>query len=427
MFGADVESEAAQIHALAARLAAGVDSEVGGAVADQALEEALAASRQLDLLTCRLIERADRTGFFETDGARSASSYLRLKSNERPGWATKRVLVGRALTGRLPFTEKLWEAGRLGLDHAAVIDEATRQLKDQQLAGELERILAEAAAGGATPGDLEHLADRTKADLAPAEAAAKARQQHRDQKVNASKTFGGMTRVDGSLDPETGDLFRATLDYFTPKGPSAEQVLADPSCFEPIAYRRAQALVQMCRHAMAHAQTCNGGPAGRESILIGISLDALRTGVGSGASSSTAGATPLTAAAIRRKACDTDIIAAVLGADGELLDLGRRTRIWSPALRAAIVLRDGGCVFAGCDLPPSFCEVHHRDHWINGGCTDQCNGELLCSRHHHLCHEGGWTITIGPDAQRTPYFHPPAGGKPLKGQRRPLIPTPRRT
>jgi hypothetical protein len=68
MFGADVESEAAQIHALAARLAAAVDSEVGGPVADQALEETLAASRQLDLLTCRLVERADRTGIFEADG-----------------------------------------------------------------------------------------------------------------------------------------------------------------------------------------------------------------------------------------------------------------------------------------------------------------------------------------------------------------------
>ena len=67
--------------------------------------------------------------------------------------------------------------------------------------------------------------------------------------MNASKTFGGMTRVDAWLDAEAGDLFRATLDFFTPKGPSTEQLLADPSCFEPIAFRRAQALLQICRHA----------------------------------------------------------------------------------------------------------------------------------------------------------------------------------
>jgi hypothetical protein len=178
---------------------------------------------------------------------------------------------------------------------------------------------------------------------------------------------------------------------------------------------------------MAHAQACNGEPAGRDTILIGIGLDALPSGVGTASSSSTAGGSPLTAAAIRRKACDAELIPVILGAAGQVLDLGRRTRIWSPALRAAIVLRDGGCVFAGCDQPPAFCEIHHRKHWANGGCTDQCNGDLLCLRHHHLCHEGGWSITIGPDPGRTPYFHPPSAGKPLKGQRRPLIPTPRRT
>jgi hypothetical protein len=346
---------------------------------------------------------------------------MRLKSNERHGWATKRVLVGRAIADGLPCTVKHWEAGRLGLDHAAVIDEAIRQLSDERLAEEIERILAEAAAAGATPRDLENLADRTKADLAPEEAAAKVRRQYQDQKVNASKTFGGMTRVDGWLDPEAGDLFRATLEFFTPGGPSAEQVLADPSCFESIALRRAQALVQICRHAMAHATGCNGDLAGREAIVVGIDFEALKSGVGMGCSSSAAGGTPLAAAAIRRMACDADVISAVLGGAGEVLDLGRRTRLATPGQRLAVVLRDGGCVFAGCDLPPSFCEVHHRDHWIDGGCTDQCNLDLLCVRHHHLCHEGGWRMSIGPDAGRTPYFHPPRGGKPLKGQRRPLL------
>ncbi|HEX4015174.1 MAG TPA: DUF222 domain-containing protein [Frankiaceae bacterium] len=427
MFDMDVESEAAQIHALAARLAACIDGEVEGAAADQALDEVLAASRQLDLLTCRLVERSDRTGFFQADGACSASAYMRLKSNERHGWASKRVLVGRAIADRLPFTAKVWESGGLGLDHAAVIDEASRWLDDDFLAAELDRILAEAAAGGATPRDLEVLADRTKADHAPAEAAAKARQRHRDQKVKASKTFDGMTRVDGWLDPEAGDLFGATLDFFTPAGASAEQVLADPSCFESIALRRALALVQMCRHAMAHATGCNGELAGREAIVVGIDYESLKSAVGMGSTSSAAGGSPLPAAAIRRMACDADVIPAVLGSESQVLDLGRRSRLASPSQRMAVVLRDGGCVFAGCDLPPSFCQVHHRDHWIDGGCTDQCNLDLLCLRHHHLCHEGGWRMSIGPDAQRTPYFHPPRGGRPLKGQRRPMIPSPRRT
>ena len=46
-------------------------------------------------------------------------------------------------------------------------------------------------------------------------------------------------------------------------------------------------------------------------------------------------------------------------------------------------------------------------------------------RHHHLVHEGGWTLTIADDPQRTPLFTPPHGGPPHTGQRRPLITSPK--
>ena len=64
----------------------------------------------------------------------------------------------------------------------------------------------------------------------------------------------------------------------------------------------------------------------------------------------------------------------------------------SPAQRAALALRDRGCTFPNCDRPAGWCDAHHIDHWIDGGPTDLDNLTLLCSRHHHLLHEGGWLV-----------------------------------
>ncbi len=93
----------------------------------------------------------------------------------------------------------------------------------------------------------------------------------------------------------------------------------------------------------------------------------------------------------------------------EVLDLGRQTRLVSPALRRALVLRDRGCVFPGCDRPPEWCDAHHIIRWERNGTTDRDNCCLLCRRHHMMCHEGGWTIQRNPDgtynAQAPPPLH----------------------
>ena len=422
MFDIDLLVEVPQLHASAARIAAAIDADVSGPVADEALAEALAAGRQLELATCRLIGRAEKSGQFAVDGAGSTVAYVRGKVNERPTWAAKRVAAGRALD-RLPFAAKSWEAGRLGLDHLDVIDQATRRL-DDELVAELDRILSEAAADGLDPADLTRLADTVRADTVPDEAAAKAERQYRDQKLHASKTLGGMVNITGWLDPEAGELFNRALAFFTPPPPTAAQLLADPSCGEPIAFRRAQALTQLARHALAHAQGCNGEGGTRETMIVGVGLDVLTQGRGVG---TVAGGGLLGAGAFRRMACDTHVIPAVLGSRSELLDLGRRTRTVSPGLRAAVILRDGRCIFTGCDRPPSWCEAHHRQHWVNYGPTSENNLDLLCSHHHHLVHEGGWRLTVDNDTTHTPRFHPPNGRPPLQGQRRPLIRSNRRT
>ena len=89
------------------------------------------------------------------------------------------------------------------------------------------------------------------------------------------------------------------------------------------------------------------------------------------------------------------------GALSQPLNLGRATRVVSPAQRQALAVRDGGCVFPGCSRPLAWCEAHHVWHWLDGGPTDLDNLALVCRAHHRAIHEGGWQLIRGPDGRFT--------------------------
>ena len=331
-----------------------------------------------------------------------------------------RVKLGRALVDRLPATRAAWEAGDLGLSHAWEIVRATKDIDDPELVAALDQILADATPA-LTPSDLKTLADRILAQEAPDQTAKKTKDQHSQQKLTLSQTMNGMWDLAGRFDPETGTLIKHALDAFTTH-PTAEEILADPAGAPSYSQRRAQALAEICRQAQHHAEGCHSQGGGRHTLVVTIPLTDLQTARGVG---DVAGGGTLPAAALRRWACDAGIIPIVLGAHSETLDFGRKTRIVSTGLRVYVVVRDGGCIFPGCDRPPSWCECHHRIHVINSGPTKHENLDLLCVRHHHLVHEGGWTLTVDDDTARTPWFHPPNNRPALQGQRRPLIPPPR--
>jgi len=113
---------------------------------------------------------------------------------------------------------------------------------------------------------------------------------------------------------------------------------------------------------------------------------------------------PAAATTLRKIACDADIIPAVLGTHGEILHLGRKTRLFTPAQRLALTARDQGCAFPDCTIPAPWCEAHHITYWSHGGETTTDNGVLLCSFHHHLIHKEQWTIST---QHGTPSFIPP--------------------
>ncbi|TDO45853.1 HNH endonuclease [Kribbella sp. VKM Ac-2527] len=124
-------------------------------------------------------------------------------------------------------------------------------------------------------------------------------------------------------------------------------------------------------------------------ITVTISLADLLAGTGTG---DLAHGGTLSAAAIRRLACDAGIIPLVLGANSEPLDVGTEERFVNRAMRRALNARDKGCVV--CGAPPAMCEAHHLVHWANGGPTRVDNLVLLCKAHHIEIHHGHWTIEM---------------------------------
>lgn len=105
----------------------------------------------------------------------------------------------------------------------------------------------------------------------------------------------------------------------------------------------------------------------------------------------------ITAAHARRLACTAGILPAVLGGASEILDLGRTRRLFTPAQRKALRLRDRECRAEGCTIPGAWCEAHHTTPWTHGGKTDLADGVLLCHHHHHRAHHTDHTTERLPN------------------------------
>lgn len=106
--------------------------------------------------------------------------------------------------------------------------------------------------------------------------------------------------------------------------------------------------------------------------------------------------TVLTPGALSRIACDAEVCRIVFGPDSQILDVGRKRRLFTEPQRRAIIARDRHCRFPGCDRPPRWADVHHIKHWLHGGKTAVDNGILLCRFHHTLVHETGWSLAGTP-------------------------------
>lgn len=218
----------------------------------------------------------------------------------------------------------------------------------------------------------------------------------------------GWLRFHGRLDPETAALLEGAFRELAAPAP-AHNGLPDIRTPER---RRGDALAEIIGLA---ARTDDMPVRNGEHALITITATTAEI------ESDTAplfvdGPGFLTSAAIKRMCCGASrMVGALLGAQGELLHLGRAVRNATPAQRRALALRDRGCTFPGCTHSPKWCVPHHVQHWEHHGPTDLDNLALLCESHHRLVHHAGWTITM---TTGTPHFTAPHWLDPTRTPRR---------
>ena len=124
----------------------------------------------------------------------------------------------------------------------------------------------------------------------------------------------------------------------------------------------------------------------------------------------TADGTDLSAATIRRLACDGEVVPVVLGSHGEPLDVGRARRSVTQPIWTALVARDRHCAFPGCDRPPVMCHAHHIRHGLFHGKTKLRNLVLLCGHHHRVIHHTPWEVRLNPDDHLPEFLPPPKRG-----------------
>ncbi len=105
--------------------------------------------------------------------------------------------------------------------------------------------------------------------------------------------------------------------------------------------------------------------------------------------------------------CNADISEVILNQLAIPIAVRNRARFPNRNMRRALNIRDGGCVFPGCDAPTGWCDAHHvLEYDADHGDTVTTNLALLCRHHHGIIHRTGWSMRLtkpvtGPDPAST--------------------------
>lgn len=320
--------------------------------------------------------------------------------------ASRQVLDARDLNAR-PATRDEALAGHISPRHASAIAQGMNQLPDGLTPG--QTALAEAAfirrASRNTPKALAGMAEQVLAEIAPelvpppgdddAALVAQRRRARTKRHFRWGDDGDGSLWFKGSLPHLEAatliatlqayvesdrraerDRYKATRTTRPPAGVMQDQV-ADDNLRTPD-QRRADALVDVIADHRDVPVSIGDTPR----IVVTIREEDLRERAKKAGILATGA--KIAAGDLRRMCCDADLMPVVLGSQSEILDVGRTHRLVTSAIRRALTLRDGGCIFTGCTAHDSRCEAHHIRPWRAGGATALSNLALLCPHHHKL-------------------------------------------
>jgi hypothetical protein len=337
-------------------------------------EEIAALATQVNCATHALltrIRRFDEAEGWGEQGAKTCAHWLTWRIGLDPATAREKVRVARAL-GRLPKLDSAFAAGTLSY---AKVRALTRVVTPET---EENALMVATAATGA---QLERICRRLR------------HATDTDQEMATERRFRGRVLGDGLVKLEivvTSD----EADLVVKAVEQAQKQMAGSATPRPTA---ADGLMEVVGSYVA-GRSAPGDSAPAASAEIVVHVEREPTAAAPTLQANLEDGTPVSAETLRRVSCDSGVVAASISADGSVLDVGRRTRSIPTAIRRALWIRDAGCRFPGC-TSRRFLHGHHIHHWLHGGRTSLDNLLFLCSFHHRLVHEGGFTIALNANAE----------------------------
>ncbi len=358
--------------------------------------ELLAASEAVDRARAQQVAVAaefDARMAHTADGAANAAAWLAPRARISRAEAHQIFDLGRKLKA-MPLTAEAVRTGEVSVAQARVLSRVVNE-RTAAVFAEHEAALVQHAAHLSVD-QLARAVRRWEA-YADTDGADPAKRLHERRRASMTTGLDGMGHLEADLDPEGAAIVATELENIAQQLWRAEHPDETGEPPRTTGQRRCDALVEMARRATG---ADDHSPCAQPLVMVVTNLPALQGLAGGQADIVGAGATggggvdaqPIGLDTLRRLCCDSTVSRVVLGAQSEVLDVGRASRVATTAQRRALFIRDGGCVFPGCDRPPGWCQAHHVVHWGDGGPTDLGNMALICNHHHHLCHEGGWAM-----------------------------------
>jgi hypothetical protein len=340
------------------------------------------------------LEEFDRRGGWALDGHRDCVGWLVQQCGMARSTAKDRVRVAHELRRRPVVAAALAEGG---LSYAKV-KVVTRMVN---LSDDTDRVVVAAAALG-TVADVDRMYRHWKLhgeqDTPPAERAWDRRG------VRTLSRYDGLATVEVRLGVDDEQRFLAVLDARVAARAVDEAPRGALSTDTPTwTQQRADALLELLEAGVAHLHA--GGEVDVEAAVVHVVCDYDTLVERAKGSAELDGGLPVCGEAARRLACDAGLVRIVTRGASEILDVGRKTRQWTAAQRRAIRWRYGGrCAFPACGR--RITQIHHTHPWSHHGETNLDSGVPVCSRHHHLVHEGGWTVTYNPTTRAAIFTSP---------------------
>lgn len=353
-----------------------------------AIREVLAAAAGLQ---AKLLAAADDVAFGA--GTRDAAAWLAHEAHDDIQVVRRSLQLGRSLESA-PLVSAALAEGRIDVDKAKIILRALEELPDDVPAGLLDRAEAVLVdqAPSLSPKALARVARHLEAVVDPDTSdAAEARALLREERSAWQKTslrildrFDGTSRISGVIPASAGQRLRTYVEAFSqPRKLDGEAARADQLL--------GRAFCDLLEHVDPVTLPAHGGDA--TSVIVTIPLADLRADLGAAAIGGLDSDQRISAGEARRLACTAGIIPAVLGSKSHVLDLGRTRRLHSQAQRKALRSQYSTCQIDGCDIPSTWCDVHHETPWSHGGRTDLKNALLVCGHHHRRLHDARYQAT----------------------------------